>query len=451
MARFPVPPPRGQPWARPWVILAAGFGAVLVGLILSAFPGSLDALRFLLVLAGLCAAGAAVAARLRQGPTEVADRTDAALLVAGAAFTSLAAYLALDEAWDSGKMVFGVLTVVAFAGSVLVLLPSRGRRLVASLLIVFHFGGILTAINRVDPQGAPAPWLAMQLWGHVYRPYLGFFYLENAYHFYSPNPGPTTMIWFRVEFDRAPPRWVKMPVRGNSPLPLHFQRRIALGMSLEAFMPPVSEQLFQLPPDQLPTDVRDNVRAVRVVRRLRLEQGFLDHIPPHPSMTLAQQYVEPTPYAQTLTASYARYIALTETSPDDPEAKVTRVKVYRVVQTIPDPAVVAARGLKAYDKTINAPVYQGEFGWFDNDKGEKVFGILDGHEWRENDRGERDFFPGDPYLYWLLPIIPARSKEEDLLDGTEDGILDCCELHGTIRREPPRPWWAPAGWKWPRN
>src|SRR5438045_224861 len=84
--------------------------------------------------------------------------------------------------------------------AVLVLLPRPARRVVLSLLLLVHFAGILTAVTAVDPQGGSAPWVSRQLFARVYRPYLGFMYLSNAYHFYSPNPGPPTLLWFRIQY-----------------------------------------------------------------------------------------------------------------------------------------------------------------------------------------------------------------------------------------------------------
>src|SRR5262249_8288704 len=90
----------------------------------------------------------------------------------GLLISSLLAFL-VSEAfhripWDSAALLFRVGTVVAAVGAVVVLLPSVGRRIVISLVILFHFGGILTAVTSVSP----APWVVTQIWTRVYRPYL---------------------------------------------------------------------------------------------------------------------------------------------------------------------------------------------------------------------------------------------------------------------------------------
>src|SRR6185437_5083979 len=118
----------------------------------------------------------------------------------------------------------GVLIGLALFGSFVVLLPRTGRRIVAVILVVLHFGGILTAITAVPPRNEPAPWLSMQSWTRIYRHYLTFAYLTNAYHFYSPDPGPPTLLWFHVEYADGSYRWIKLPNRRESPVGLHHQR-----------------------------------------------------------------------------------------------------------------------------------------------------------------------------------------------------------------------------------
>src|SRR5262249_24279780 len=93
--------------------------------------------------------------------------------------------------WDSFRFVAFVFPGIALVGEALVLLSLRWRMILASALAVFHFGGIFSAVT--SPQ--PAPVLTAQLWTVVYRPYLQFAYLNNAYQFYSPDPGPASELW----------------------------------------------------------------------------------------------------------------------------------------------------------------------------------------------------------------------------------------------------------------
>src|SRR6266571_1433797 len=82
---------------------------------------------------------------------------------------SLIAFLVSEKlhqtTWDSAALLFRIATVLTAIGAVVVLLPSVGRRIVVSLVILFHFGGILTAVTSVTP----SPWLSTQIWNTVYR------------------------------------------------------------------------------------------------------------------------------------------------------------------------------------------------------------------------------------------------------------------------------------------
>src|SRR5262249_9611707 len=63
----------------------------------------------------------------------------------------------------------------------------------------------------------PTPWIITQIWTRIYRPYLEFMYLNNAYHFYAPEPGPASYVWARAIFvDTQNPQqkvgvWHKIP------------------------------------------------------------------------------------------------------------------------------------------------------------------------------------------------------------------------------------------------
>ena len=39
----------------------------------------------------------------------------------------------------------------------------------------------------------------MQAFNRVYNPYLQFIYQRNAYHFYSPDPGPASVLVFLLK------------------------------------------------------------------------------------------------------------------------------------------------------------------------------------------------------------------------------------------------------------
>ena len=340
MARDPEPAASSlssalRTFRRPWPVLLAGLACTVIGLALSRTP--LVPLRVTFLGAGLLLAGIAVARRLQTSSWEhLEDRAESAGLLAMTAFVALLGYLAMEESWDSGRIfLFAVITIALLASGV-VLLPRTGRRIAALVLVVFHFGGILTAVTAVPPRNEPAPWISMQLWTHVYRHYLFFGYLTNAYHFYSPDPGPPTLLWFHVEYADGTVGWIKIPNRDDrkmSKVGLQNQRLLAAAESAynPIMGPPLmtAEQIagweqqfkrkYELLPG-IPHDTGDEIMrrrqiAAETIKFIDPEDGrpaplkVLDELPP-----LLNQYSEPQEVARRLISSYARHIA--HSSPD---------------------------------------------------------------------------------------------------------------------------------------
>ncbi|MCL6639228.1 MAG: hypothetical protein K6T80_06050, partial [Firmicutes bacterium] len=65
-----------------------------------------------------------------------------------------------SQPWDSARLLVLILSLGALAAAGLMLLPRVLRRIVFSLLILVHFGGIFCAVMSVPPQ----PWLTTQAW-----------------------------------------------------------------------------------------------------------------------------------------------------------------------------------------------------------------------------------------------------------------------------------------------
>jgi hypothetical protein len=357
--------------------------------------GLLLGARVALLLIGVLATGVAIACQARS-----------AVVLGLAALVAFTASHALDPEWDTIYVLFRIATVVALAAGVIVLLPQTGRRAAVSLMVLFHFGGILTAVANVPPPGGDAPWLVSQLWSRVYRPYLQFMYLTNAYHFYAPDPGPPCFLWFHVEYDDGSARWVKLPDRekdAKDPFALQFYRRL-----------PITESTNQLlPPMPAPDDVL----------RRRLTASARDGIPTpaeiNQVMPTVFQYRVPSDYSKRLLPAYARHAAQAF-SHQDGRTQVSGVKVYRVVHIILAPADFAA-GASVVDPTLYWPYFQGEF---DRDGNLK--------DWQ------------DPYLYWLIPIMKAAAVQTPLpgdltfdprsVEKPRTEILDYVAVHASIRR-----------------
>jgi hypothetical protein len=337
------------------------------------------------VLTALLVAAGTVSRRLQTASQELEERVTSAAIIAVASLVVLLAYTATPDSWDSIRMLFVAVALVALLGSVLVLMPRVPRRIFASLFVLFHFGGIATAVTAISPgtSGQPAPWLSTQLWMRVYRPYLQFMYLTNAYHFYSPDPGPPTLVWFRIYYDDGKARWLKIPVRNEAPVALNYQRLLALADGTNAPQPRIPLRNSEAAEIEERTGVKyehDTWEAI-VARR---EKGFYLYNPPLPlakDAPVEGQYSEPTEIAKWLIQSYARHVARNCPNPDNPDAKVTSVRVYRLIHRIISPLELS-QGYSPLAETLYQPYYLGRFDPDGN--------LLD---------------PQDLFLYWYIPIV----------------------------------------------
>ena len=296
--------------------------------------------------------------------------------------------LALPQDLDSIRLLLSVLSGVAAIGAILASLPQLLRRIAISFLILFHFVGIATAITCVPPQ----PWLSSVLWTYVYRPYLEFVYLQNAYHFYSPEPGPACMMWFYVKYEDGTSQWVKIPRREDFPLALEYQRRLSLTESINQLLPTA----------YVPAEKRDR----------RLLAGSEQGIPVHPGWADVVQYRVPTHYSKLMLETYTRFICGHTPHPTKKDVKVKSVKVYRALHYIVEPTDVKRR-TDPRDPTNYYPFYQGEY---------------------TPDGTLKD--PDDPFLYWLIPILkraqPRAGVASTSLQEQEYEIVDYCTAHAEL-------------------
>lgn len=374
--------------AAPWCVLGAGLLAIALAILWLRLLGPVATpWRALLLTGGLLTVGSGVALQ---------PASSLVLLTAAAA-----AWLgrqALEPECDSLRLMLTVMAVFAAVSALLVQLPRTARRVVVSLVILFHFGGILSAVTSVPPQ----PWLSLWAWTHVYRPYLEFMYLNNAYHFYSPDPGPPTLLWAYVRYQDGTARWVKLPNRDDYPLAINYQRRLSL-----------TESINQLTNSQsIPHLQAESLKQAR-------QEAARDYqIPLHPSIELALQYRKPTPFSERMLRAYARHIAYVSPHLEDPSQQVISVKLYRVVHSLPAPRDLVA-GLSPLDETSYLPYYQGEF---------TPDGTL--------------IDPQDPFLYWLIPIVRVPRSSSATFSQTgaltltpaNSEVVNFLEAHATGRR-----------------
>jgi hypothetical protein len=407
------PPERRLPFTNPWPLLGVALGTAVLVMLLHAFAPHLAAARaFLIVVAMLTALGG-VGVRLRSAREAAENRFNTAGIVALACAVPLFCRVSLDAEWDSVGLLLDVFIGVGLAAAALILLPRLVRRLTLTVLVLIHFCGILSAVGSPAPAGGERSWLINQLWGGVYRPYLHFMYLNNAYHFYSPDPGPPILVWFRAEYEGGKSRWIEVPNLGEERSKLAFQRRLALGES--------TNQLQQQPPWDFDE---------RWARRIEAGRNFKGRgsIPPlnDPVYGRYFEYREPIAYSKRILESYARYVLshypyVDEQGMEHPELKPLKVKLYRVIHAITDTKNFA-EGFSPFHPITYLPYYQGEF--------DTAGRQLDGPTYKD---GQLDK-PGDPFLYWLIPIkvepkdgyvqrfdaqgrpVPPEAKDVKLVD-----------------------------------
>ena len=347
-------------------------------------------------------------------PLDVEEETGLAFLIgAVCAFAgSWTLYLGPSDPkdWDTMRLFLRVLTVAALGGAALVLVSTRLRRLVISFLFVLHFAGISNACLAAPP----APWLIQQSWMRIFRPYLEFMYLNNAYHFYAPEPGPASYFWFRLiytdEQGNEQGWWYKVPEIDDKGRHLHavaleYQRHLAMTESVAPYdAPPV-----WLQPNEFGDLAVSPFYAVRLAHQPGQVVGIkrTPHplIPLHPLVPQVQQVIIPNEGSRRLLASYARFVARKfATLPDHENWTFKSVKVYRAIHSIPTVEWFVNRRSPT-DPVLYRPFYMGNY--------DKDGEVLDA-EWGPK---------RDPYLYWLLPILRSNINDKD------SEVKDHCRQH----------------------
>jgi hypothetical protein len=370
-----------------WPLLISGLGTITCGTLLSDFALKASApwLTVSLVSLGALLCAGAIVARSHS----------AAVWGLGALGAGVGSLGFWRIGWDSAQVLFFVLMATAGVGTLVVLLPAAARWVVISALIVLHFGGILTAVCSA----APGTWIASTLWHFFYRPHLQFMYLNEAYHYFAPEPSPTALIWFCIHYEpdsdgRPNWRWVKIPDFDKQGHPFRpdgsrlwprteYMRFLGLAESTN-FSEYLDNSGFPL--------------AARQNRRLRAGELHEPPIPPYPldDMGLELQYRPANRMSMRWTAAYVRHVARTYRHEKKLELPVKSVQVYRVIHNIAN-AKQIAEGWDPYDPIMHQPFYQGEY-------------QSDGTP--KNNLLADDGLP-DPFLFWLIPILRENQREQE--------------------------------------
>jgi hypothetical protein len=386
-------------WTLARGVAAAGAGlvalAALLGLV-DGSPGVVSTLRLVLVFAGSVATGVGVSLR--------PDRWEAWAIGAAAAAVGV---VGVPAHWDSFRLLFAVLAGVALFRLVVVAVPPPWKVRAVSALIVFHFAGIFTATTSPPP----TPWFVEQVYHRVYNQYLQFIYMRNAYHFYSPEPGPASLLACLVKTEsgtettadgqvrrKYDTRWVVLPRRPadvRDPLGLTYFRRLS-----------ITDQVSRSMQDYTAFE-KTEVRA----RRYRMTiPGSDPYYPLHPAEAEQSQYRLPTPeVARFLLPSYAQHLIL-EHTPDAAAAARTTLKVYRLEhQTLRVEQFIGVgnpdgKPTDPYHPTTYRPYFLGEFRLTSEDPAhprKPRVELVD---------------PQADMLYWLIPVLPNPTPGADKKD-----------------------------------
>jgi hypothetical protein len=416
-------------------VLAVGLGCNVLAYLLAANESLPILARLALLGVGTVLLSVAVVRRLRTAGWDVHERLASSAMISLAGLGALCGYgfFYAHEEWDSGLLFFAALFIVALCGALLVALPPLARRVALSLILLFHFGGMVTAVTSVDPPGGTTPYLPKQLWSWVYRPYLTFMYMTNAYHFYSPEPGPPSLLWFAVKYSDGAYTWVKLPDRENSPVGMHYQRLVAMPEHCFQPLPRLPFSSYELVMTKTPFPERGSWEMIYSRREQGSRRDRLYRYPDSPreaaypiplvsiaSLDIFAQYREPQDVHKKILAGVAQRIL--HNAPHREGVTAQSVKMYRIVHQLLSPQELA-EGFSPMEKIKYVPYFMGEF-----------------------DHDGKLIDPYDPFLYWYLPItiVPPSYPEpnvEDLL-GRESlpvvyvglrpkggFLLDCLEMH----------------------
>jgi len=356
-------------------------------------------IRLILVAIGGLTVGAAIS--LRPGLSLIWP------IAAGAA---LLASFGLPQHWDSARMLARVMFVIAVIASALIVASQSLRYGIISFVALVHFGGIFTATTWPNP----TPWLTQQIGVRFYLPYLTFLYLKNAYHFYSPDPGPASLVFCLVTYEhdrefehpktkvmsKTSTKWITLPNRHTDwkdPLGLEYYRRLS-----------ITEQVNNVFPEgNLPSAEKKQIEE----RRKKADAGLWSN---YPQIPIAPDLFEPVQYrmpnpdtARNIVPSFAGHILHNASQP----GRIAKsVKIYRLEHKVTT-STAFADGAKPNHPTSFRPFYFGEYAL--DTKG--LAQLVDTQ---------------DPLLYWLVPILPKAVSP----DSPED-FKDYMSIHAKTKFE----------------
>ena len=220
-----------------------------------------------------------------------------------------------------------------------------------------------------------------------------------------PSPGRRATVWFRLIYTDDQGNevgvWQHVPRTDSQGRPEHtvaleYQRYLAM---TEGTVPTDAAAAFIInksgQPDMAPAYKR-RFAAVPNAGVIVGQPRPAFTAPLDPSVPQSDQYKVPSRSAKFLIESFARHVAELP-HPEDadrpswqaPKSHIKSVKIYRAMHMIAASPLIANGVDSVGDPTLFRPYYMGEYG----PEGK----LLD---------------PDDPFLYWLLPIMPCSAARK---------------------------------------
>ena len=373
------------PLLSPAPVIYVGLGITALGWIASMSKVQVGpALTALLVVVGLLCVGVGLALHLSRTRSAIENTFTTSVWWLLAAAATFIGSFALEKSADSMSALLNLFTLVAVFAAILSAAPPAHRLVGISLLIAWHFFAIFTATQIIAPPAGPPSWLASQVWTRVTRPYLQITHLNNAYHFYAPEPGPVALVWFRVKFEDGAVVWERLPNHAKCSNHIERRRMAGIASTLSQSMPgqPTAEQIR----------LRDDAA-----------RGYDPVIPLRPQgMPLDLQWRDPGQLGRMLIESMARYVARTTAHPNGEKVPVASIKIYRGECSHPLVEHFHA-GRDPLDPTLFRAWYLGEY----DPEGKLV------------EASTRDM------LYWQIPIFRSGDDVPPAgpLDKTRPGVV----------------------------
>lgn len=383
-------PPPEAPDVPPAPFLLAGLALLGVAFFWNgSAPAARPEMRAATIAAGLLTIGfvlwRVVPWMLRREEMRVAV---AGLWGLGAVACVLACY-GLGPGWGSLAVLFALLGGASALAALLTLVTPWWRYALIGLLLVFHFSAVLCAVATVPPPGEAPPFLSHQAYVYLFHDYLIALNVNTGYRFDAPEPPPSSLAWFRVQWQDGASRWLRIPDHEKAHDHLERRRFLALASVLAQ-----AEPYSSLPP---------SLASALARRRRGASVGKGRPIPMAPTTPVAEQFRRPTPTARLLLSSCARHVARTARHPEEGGAAVQEVKAY-CVEFRPPPVEHFQAGRDPTDAGLYHVYFMGAYS--------PMGDLLTKLRWETRPDGEV-VVHGDECLYWRLPIMPAEDAARE--------------------------------------